>query len=60
VGTKVQVRYGHEWAHECWSLKGIYVVDGCCDPFSAGTLTCVKSLETVLRASLSPFANDSE
>jgi hypothetical protein len=49
----------HEWAQKCWSFMGMsghvsddliwacVKVDHCCDPSSAGTLTCVKSLENV-------------
>jgi hypothetical protein len=35
-------------------------VDNCCDPFFAGTLTCAKSLEMMLRATLPPYTCDSQ
>jgi hypothetical protein len=48
VGTKVLVHYGHEWARECLSLNGMCEGWWLFDPFSIGTLTCVKLIETVL------------
>jgi hypothetical protein len=42
VGTKVLVRYGHEWA----CVK----VDDCYDLFSAGTLTRVKRIEMLVKS----------
>jgi hypothetical protein len=38
---------GHESAGP---LRACVKVDNCCDPFSVCTLTCVKTLVTVLRA----------
>jgi hypothetical protein len=35
-------------------------VDNCCDPFFAGTLTCAKSLEMMLRDTLPPYTCDSQ
>jgi hypothetical protein len=35
-------------------------VANCCDPSSAGTLTCVKSLEMSVSAFLPPYLNDSQ
>jgi hypothetical protein len=37
-------------------LRACVNVDDCCDPFSAGTLTRVNLIETVLRATLPPNA----
>jgi hypothetical protein len=34
-------------------------VDVCCDPFSAGTLTCVKMIEMIVECALPPYPNDS-
>jgi hypothetical protein len=39
-------------------LRECVKVADCCDPFFIGTLTCVKSLEMVLRATLSLNARD--
>jgi hypothetical protein len=36
----------------------VKVVD-CYDPSSTGTLTCIKSLETFVRALLPPYPNES-
>jgi hypothetical protein len=48
-----------EWALRCWSFMGMIGYFGigliwacmkvadCCDPSSAGTLTCIKSIEYV-------------
>jgi hypothetical protein len=35
-------------------------VADCCDPSSAGTLTCVKMLETFVESVLPPYSNDSQ
>jgi hypothetical protein len=40
-------------------LRECVKVADCCDPSSVGTLTCVKSLATFVRALLSPYPNDS-
>jgi hypothetical protein len=45
VGTWVLVCYGHEWAHECRSSKGMCESWWLLNPFFAGTLTHVKTIE---------------
>jgi hypothetical protein len=40
-------------------LSGCVKVADCCDPFSTGTLTCVKLLETFVGGLLPPYPNDS-
>jgi hypothetical protein len=57
---------------KCWSARGmsgfesvdplracVRVADYC-DPLSTCTLTCVKSLETFVRAFVPPYPNDSQ
>jgi hypothetical protein len=63
---KVLVHDGHDWACECWSARGMSGHESVgplkrifC-PSSRGTLTCVKLLETFVRASLPPYPNDSQ
>ena len=70
MGTKVLVHDGHDWTRKCWSVRGMsghvsagplracVKVDDCFDLFSAGTLTRVKTIETVVRALLPPNARD--
>jgi hypothetical protein len=41
-------------------LRACVKVTDYCDPSSAGTLTCVKSLEAVLRATLPPCVCDTQ
>jgi hypothetical protein len=48
---------GHESAGP---LRACVKVADYCDPSSAGTLTCIKSLEAVLRATLPPYVCDSQ
>jgi hypothetical protein len=48
---------GHESAGP---LRACVKVADYCDPPSAGTLTCIKSLEAVLRATLPPYVCDSQ
>jgi hypothetical protein len=56
VGTKVLVHDGHEWAHKCWSVRGmnghesVGPLKGMFYPSSAGTLTCIKLFETVFES----------
>jgi hypothetical protein len=57
VGTKVLLAQdGGDWAYKCWSARGISghksvgPLKGIFYPSSIGTLTCVKSLETFVRA----------
>jgi hypothetical protein len=56
VGTKVLVRYGHVSAGP---LRTCVKVDNSCDSFFIGTLTCIKSIVTVLRAIWPPYSNNS-
>jgi hypothetical protein len=50
---KVLVHDGHDWVQKYWSARGMSEHEsvgphkGMCDISSAGTLTCIKSLETV-------------
>jgi hypothetical protein len=58
------------WAQKCWSVVGMsghvsagllracVKVDDCCDMFSMGTLTYVKTLETCVESALPPNACD--
>jgi hypothetical protein len=48
---------GHESAGP---LRACMNVADYCDPSSTGTLTCVKSLESFVRALLPPYSNDSQ
>jgi hypothetical protein len=51
VGTKLLVNDGHDWAHKCWSARGmsghksVGPLKGMFYPSSAGTLTCVKMIK---------------
>jgi hypothetical protein len=63
---KVPVRDGHEWAHKCWSARGMSwhesagPLKGMFYPSSAGTLTFVKMLEICVESVLPPYPNDSQ
>jgi hypothetical protein len=50
VGMWVLVRYGHEWAHECWSFMGMCEGWWLLDPSSVGTLTFIKMIETFVES----------
>jgi hypothetical protein len=39
-------------------IRACVKVPDCCDPSSEGTLTCIKSLESFVRALLPPYPND--
>jgi hypothetical protein len=39
-------------------LRACVNVDDCCDPFSVGTLTYVKMIETYVKSVLPPYLND--
>jgi hypothetical protein len=41
-------------------LRACVKINDCCNLFSAGTLTYVNSIETMLRATLPPNARDSQ
>jgi hypothetical protein len=61
-----------KWVRKYWSARGMSghesagPLRGCvkvadyCDPSSTCTLTCIKSLETFVRALLPPYLNDSQ
>ena len=59
------VHDGHDWVRKCWSVRGMSghvsagPLKGMFDPFSAGTLTCAKSLETCVESVWPPYPNDS-
>jgi hypothetical protein len=61
VGTKVLVHDGHDWAHKCWSARGMSghestrPLKSMFYPSTVGILTSVKSLETCV---VSAFATE--
>jgi hypothetical protein len=50
VGTKVLVRWGMSGHKSDGPLRACVKVTDCCDPSSAGTLTCIKMIETCLES----------
>jgi hypothetical protein len=64
VGTKVLVHDGHDWAHKCWSTRGMSGHESAAPlkamfyPSSASTLTSVKMLEMFVENVLPPNACD--
>jgi hypothetical protein len=63
VGMQVLVHDGHDWAHKCWSARGmsghesVGPLKGIFYPSSTGTLTFTGSIETCVE---SDFATISE
>jgi hypothetical protein len=59
-----------KWARKGWSDMGMSEhesagplrvcvnVDDCYDPFSAGTLTCIKTIEMIVESILPPYPNN--
>jgi hypothetical protein len=67
VGTKVPlVHDGDDWAHKCWSARGISGHESVGSPkgmfysSSTCTLTCIKSLVTCVERVLPPCSNNSQ
>jgi hypothetical protein len=62
VGTQVLVHDGQDWAHKCWSIRGMSghesagPLRACLIQSSAGTLTCVKMIETCVESVLSTIS----
>jgi hypothetical protein len=60
VGTHVLVHDGHDWAHKCWSARGMSghesagPLKGMFYPSSVGTLTFVRTIETIFENVLPP------
>jgi hypothetical protein len=60
VGTHVLVHDGHDWAHKCWSARGMSghesagPLKGMFYPSSVGTLTFVRMIETIFENVLPP------
>jgi hypothetical protein len=58
VGTKVLVRYGMSGYESVGLLRACVKIADYCDSSSAGTLTCVKMIETCVESVLPPYLND--
>jgi hypothetical protein len=60
VGTHVLVHDGHDWAHKCWSARGMSghesagPLKGMFYLSSVGTLTFVRTIETIFENVLPP------